>query len=92
MNINRKVQLAAAAVIVNSSLALGLLASRPAFASGCGVVEECTTGSYCATHTNNKYCPPQFGCRYSGQTACIAPENYGSCAGFYSYICIYVPT
>jgi hypothetical protein len=35
MNINRKIQLTAAAVIVNGVLALGLLSAGPAFATTC---------------------------------------------------------
>jgi hypothetical protein len=36
MNINRKIQLAAAAVALNGALALSLLSSSPALASTCG--------------------------------------------------------
>jgi len=36
MNVNRKIQLAAIAVIANGALALSLLSSGPAFAASCG--------------------------------------------------------
>jgi hypothetical protein len=91
MNAYRKIQLAATAVIANGLLAMGFSSPGPAFASTCGPVEVCTTQAYCAAHPgNNKYCPPQIGCRYAGQVACSGPNNSGPCTGLYSYVCFYL--
>ena len=91
MNMNRKIQLAAGVVIANATLAMSLLSPQLALATTCVNIVECTTASYCAAHTNNKYCPPQFGCRAIVQSACMPPQNFGPCIGFYSYTCGYLP-
>jgi hypothetical protein len=94
MNINRKIQFSAAAVIANGVLALSLLSSAPALAGICRV-EECTTQAYCAAHNNtNKYCPPPpIGCsHYVGQTACSAgpiTDILDPCYAWYAYFCEY---
>jgi hypothetical protein len=41
MNINRKIQLSAAAVIANGALALGLLSPGSALATTCGPIQSC---------------------------------------------------
>jgi hypothetical protein len=91
VNSCRKIQLTASAVIGSGALALTLLSSGPAMASGCQNLVECTSASYCSAHGSDKFCPTQPGCRYVGQTTCSPPQNFGPCIGFYSYTCIYAP-
>jgi hypothetical protein len=70
MNVNRKIQLAAAAVIVNGVLALEILSPTTALAASCGPIDSpCLPGSlatclsaglaWCRTFT-----PP--GCTFTG--------------------------
>jgi hypothetical protein len=88
MNTNRKIQLAAAAVIANGALALGLLSPSSARAAGCGVKYVCVTGTinFCIADTGAacvEATPP--GCTISGQVC------EGECGvGKVEAACLYV--
>jgi hypothetical protein len=78
MNINRKIQLVATAVIANGALALGLLSPTPAFATTCGPKVVCASSNDCANGIQLADCyaatPP--GCQVVAASSCY---NYGSC-------------
>jgi hypothetical protein len=87
MNTNRKIQLAAAAVIVNGALAL--MFSTPAFASICNdVYEKCAfggcPGNCPSIDPHNPSCNLLL-----DNGACNAPVSGGDCPGDYTRLCTY---
>jgi len=96
MNISRKIQLAAAAVIANGALALTVLTPSTAFAACQFYSVMVCTGGVCK---NNGSCPPPNpGCTLA--TVNPAPPLCDSCFGFecapscpggqgYYYFCVY---
>jgi hypothetical protein len=93
MNINRKIQLTAAAVIANSVLALSLLSPDLALANTCGTSIKCLSAAYCQSPSvRAAVCtagrPP--GCIYIGST-CAFPSTNGCTAhpGTYAVTCLY---
>lgn len=87
MNINRKIQLAAAAVIANGALALGLLSPSPASAGSCNPEVFCVSQTTCGAYA--EYCayylPP--GCQLT-DSACLYPQH-DSCGDLYPVLCNY---
>ena len=90
MNINRKIQLTAAAVIANGALALGLLTLSTAFAACMIYTDTVCTGSQCINY--GPCPPPKPGCKLLEATACSYCSGYlcEPCQG-YSYNCVYGP-
>ncbi len=90
MNVNRKIQLAAAGVIVNGALGLGLLASSPALATTCGPIVECFPSGFCNGILPTQFCmsaePP--GCTFVS-AGCVL--NSGACGPVdpYQVRCVY---
>jgi hypothetical protein len=93
MNITRKIQLSAAAVVVNGVLALGLLSPRPALAASCQYTRCGIPAAICMSSSDRAliceaYIPP--GCTtYSssycaGATVCVGSplEGYGVVCNF----------
>jgi len=76
MNINRKIQLSAAAVIATGALGLSLLSPDPARAATCGLKSVCLhgLGAICPLPPNivaatcNGIAPP--GCTWTGGSTC----------------------
>ena len=75
MNINRKIQCAAVAVIANGALAAGLLSTSPVLAATCGPRSICLLTLQCANITLSLYAqlcnqiaPP--GCTWTGGHTC----------------------
>lgn len=65
MNISRKIQLTAAAVIANSALALGLLSAGPAFATTCNPRTSCfADNATCQAAGPACAIAPPPGCRF----------------------------
>jgi len=85
MNINRKLQVAAGIVIVNGTLALSLLTSEPALASGCVPRFVCVTGRICsqlsALQRAQDCAKP--GCTYSSSSCS------NNCTGWAQLFCVY---
>lgn len=81
MNINRKIQLAAASVIANGLLALGLLSAAPAVAATCNTTQFCFRGdhTYCVA-TGVSFCDARMpsGCTLSQAVCTLAPCDAGS--------------
>jgi len=90
MNINRKIQLTAAAVIANGMLALGLLSPRPAVAATCSPIRSpCLPGALaqCAAD-GTQFCRfmTPAGCTYVGDE-CLGTQ--GCPPGFVIVECFY---
>jgi hypothetical protein len=83
MNINRKIQLAAAAVIANSALALGLMSPIPAFAAACAPKIVCAPAAICITGGQIGWCAHLYpGCTVltaACSTPCGASQTYIEC-------------
>lgn len=88
MNINRKIQLAATAVIANGALVL--MAATPALAQACPLYQVCVLvqcpanpSSYCPTHD-----PKEYSCTFVF-ASCAAPTNQPPCPGDAVVNCYY---
>jgi hypothetical protein len=90
MNVSRKIQLTAAAVIANGALALAVLTPSTAFAACMIYVDTVCTGGECIDY--GPCPPPRVGCKLLENTACSYCSGYSCepCQG-YSYNCVYGP-
>ncbi len=93
MNINRKVQLAAAAVIVNGALAVSVLSPNPSLAGTCNTKSGCSGIFVCQNPSiRASYCAgiADPGCTYVSSW-CSYPADGGcnSSQGFYLVTCNY---
>jgi len=87
MNFNRKIQLAAAAVITSG--ALSLMFSTPALAAFCNdIYEECAFGVCPANCPSVDPHNPSCNWLLDNGT-CNAPVNSGQCPGDYTRLCYY---
>jgi hypothetical protein len=84
MNVHRKIQLTAAAVIANATLALGLLSPTSALATtcvpqstGCSIdFDICNSGpTFLANFCNVNY-PPPPGCTFASATCSICNPEF----------------
>ena len=86
MNIKRKIQLAACAVIVTSAFTMG-------FAPGAAVASSCDGGEFCDW---GGLCPedPEFACAVYAPPGCVvtyAVCTSNICAGGRSVVCLFAP-
>jgi len=87
MNINRKFQLAALAVVANGALALGLLSPHPALAATCGGRSICVSQFSCQnqqTQACNSIKPP--GCTLVS-SVCTYPDHTLCFGNTYRVLC-----
>jgi hypothetical protein len=93
MNTNRKIQLSAAAVIVNGVLALGLLSPRPALAASCQYTRCGVPAAICMSASDRAmicetYIPP--GCTTYVSSGCEGAEPcVGTLQGGDEVVCIF---
>jgi hypothetical protein len=89
MNINRKIQLSAAAVIAYGASAVGLLYTTPVLAASC-TDTVCFSVFHQCPANYAQYCPPHYqNCLHFLFATCGNPTNQPPCPGDVVVLCNY---